>query len=35
MKDKLLDVVENTTAFFDSVQNRGEVVVGQNDIGSV
>lgn len=35
MQDEFLDVVEHAATFFDGVEDRGEVVVGQNDVGGV
>ena len=35
MKNELLNVVEHAAALLDSVKDRGEVVVGQNNVGSI
>jgi hypothetical protein len=35
VKDKLLDVVEHSASFFDSVDDRGEVVVGKDNVRGI
>jgi len=35
VKDELLDVVEHSASFFDSVDDRGEVVVGKDNVRGI
>ena len=35
MENELLDIVEHAATLLDSVQDRGKVVIGQNNVGSV